>query len=63
MQDQRTLLQQLNERIHIFDIFGYVEIFLGMHYYQYCIKNFDFYISMHPKKLAEKPFLQKLAEF
>ena len=42
MQDQRTLLQQLNERIHIFDIFGYVEIFLGMHYYQYCIKNFDF---------------------
>ena len=42
MQDQRTLLQQLNKRIHIFEIFVYLKIFLGMHYYRYCIENFDF---------------------
>ena len=42
MQDQRTLLQQLNERIHIFDIFGYVEIFLSIYYHKKYIENFDF---------------------
>ena len=63
MQDQRTLLQQLNERIHIFDIFGYVEIFLGMHYYRYCINNFDFQLSMHPKKWLKSHFCKNWLNF